>query len=1575
MSEDRQKSIVAALLAVRSGIVTPDEAIVALKDPGKASSLVEFEDSAPMITLSSDDGEFVELPIIDVLQDPAKQKRALEDIGISDTVQQTLFNFGGNGDGESDTSYRVLHDTFKQVAGSGKRLGDSDIRPAVEPAADSESPTQSPRDGTGVMRLTTGKFFPNFGVGNDRYEIRREHARGGMGRIMLARDMAIGRDIALKELLPGMMGGSNSIPGSIPQQYTNDSGGIVERFLREAKITGQLEHPNIVPVYEIGKHDDGSIYYTMRFVRGLTLADRLRDIRKDNTLNPGEKLAARIKLLDSFIDVCQAIAYAHSKGVIHRDLKPENIMLGDFGETQVLDWGLARVKGQEDKAFKDLQKGTLALSKSLIESDSQALTLDGSIVGTPAYMAPEQARGELENVDELSDVYALGAVLYQILTGHPPYEGPMAALIVQQVLSGPPLRVTAREKNIPPELQALVEKAMAREKPDRVGSALELASEVKAFRDGRTLGSYQYSVTEMVRRYVRQHRTTVGIGVLGFLLLVAGTIFFLQSIRVERDLAMQAKQDADRKAAVASDALIVASNERAAREKAEQDAAAAAQRDLDSRVDEAKRMMETIDGMRMAPALEDLAGRVADYETQLAGPPARTFIELPVEEQTGNGVLLSSMLGYISAKQNLITLLTGPAGTELPKAVAQIDLESERVALDELRLKTARLATINGDFPLAQLLLGGSGLSKTVLEEERQRVRTAESDLLELHRTRISQALADVEAGLNREWRDPDAPTLDEYTRRLSSYRERQTVAMLESELTNLQGRDVSTWNRPRFDLAVLICRVLGNVDQPSESVPVLAKFLQRSDHPELVTEASLALCAAGSTEAFNVLVVEMRRRGLDYWRDIEQAFASLPMPERVRNPQIVVDWIDRSVAMRARQDFTMAETAASRAFVLDERSAEALLNRALAHRANGRPGEAEADLNAALDLQPQYYDALIERGRLLNDRPIFLPVVDDFTTAIAERPNNWRAYRARGFAYGTRYKLAEAVKDYDKAIELEPNRLDTYLEYADILKAQGQARPAEAQLTKAIDQWPEDWRTWSARAWLRREYNLGGALEDARVAVEMNPLDAKSWDVASQIYFGQSRFLEGIDAATNAVEADPKEWLAWYYRGLLYHKWAEKEDGVYLNGWEASRGRPGRGIEAPVAGGPEFFKTRKERRENAAHDFAEALKVEPDDFRTSYLLADTLIQLQRYDEAADACAFALERSPFCYMRWGGFAVTEVRLWADALAYRHLLNAEPTSTRERIGKSIMLALAGSSGVYMVEDERQRAELAEAYQLLLQVGNQTDLTQGDVVFYCYASDQVQDALGGRGFYFEALELSKQREALGRFLGADYYQRKALAYAGVAAMYSAVKLRQLVDDPDRTALFEDMNMNLLTTRADETRALACDALTEGAEHGLRYSDFDNINRAPWPELKASSKWESVDAALGAPPAESTDESLYDNLILLVNVTEGSPAWQAGLRKQNQIVSINGNPVNSTQDFIGTWGPIPEGEEVTIQARRWLMKNGNPLPVLENGKPKLDEQGFVIWQVEDFEVKVSRGFLGIMLGQGFIPPRFER
>ncbi|MCC6466520.1 MAG: protein kinase, partial [Planctomycetes bacterium] len=378
---------------------------------------------------------------------------------------------------------------------------------------------------------------------DSRYVIVREHARGGMGRVMLARDNAVGREVAIKELLPGRAGSS-------ALSNRSSLGELSERFLREARVTGQLEHPGIVPVYEIGTRPDGSPFYAMKFVRGRTLADRLAEIR-DTTETGAQKLALRLKLLDAFVICCEAVAFAHSRGVVHRDLKPQNLMLGDYGETLVLDWGLARIRGGVESSSvgpalpQVVPADTGKLDKgSGISAGSSSATLDGAIIGTPAYMAPEQAAGRIAEVDERSDVYSLGAILYEMVTGVPPYEGSTPESVVKRVLAGPPLPVLKREPMVPPELAALIERAMARVRSERLESARELVEQVRAFREGRTLSVYQYSAMELLKRFIARHRAVTTVGALAVAALLAAASWHYLSISEEKAEAERQRNDA-----------------------------------------------------------------------------------------------------------------------------------------------------------------------------------------------------------------------------------------------------------------------------------------------------------------------------------------------------------------------------------------------------------------------------------------------------------------------------------------------------------------------------------------------------------------------------------------------------------------------------------------------------------------------------------------------------------------------------------------------------------------------------------------------------------------------------------------------------------------------------------------------------------------------------------------------------------------------------------------------------------------------------------------------------------------------
>ncbi|MCC6144235.1 MAG: serine/threonine protein kinase [Candidatus Hydrogenedentes bacterium] len=273
-----------------------------------------------------------------------------------------------------------------------------------------------------------------------------------MGRIWLVRDEYINREIAMKELL-----GDEQGEGHAPSPTIGDDDPLSMRFLHEARITARLEHPSIAPVYEIGTREDGAPYYTMKLVRGRTLQDAIRS---------ASGTAERLKLLPHFVDACQAVAYAHSRGVLHRDIKPSNIIVGEFGETYVLDWGLAKVKTDTDVPMAADQQAW----------PSGLATGAGRILGTPSYMSPEQAQGHSALVDERSDIYSLGAVLYELLAGRAPYAGKSALETIRALLDGPPSAVDKHEKTIPPDIAAVCATAMARDPRDRYQMAGQLAT-------------------------------------------------------------------------------------------------------------------------------------------------------------------------------------------------------------------------------------------------------------------------------------------------------------------------------------------------------------------------------------------------------------------------------------------------------------------------------------------------------------------------------------------------------------------------------------------------------------------------------------------------------------------------------------------------------------------------------------------------------------------------------------------------------------------------------------------------------------------------------------------------------------------------------------------------------------------------------------------------------------------------------------------------------------------------------------------------------------------------------------------
>ena len=383
-----------------------------------------------------------------------------------------------------------------------------------------------------------------------RFRVLRPHARGGLGEVLVAKDEEFGREVALKQ---------------IQSQHADDPDSR-GRFLLEAEITGGLEHPGIVPVYGLGTYANGRPFYAMRFIRGDSLKDAIEAFHSAASakLSPRERTLRLGKLLGRFIDVCNAVEYAHSRGVLHRDLKPGNIMLGKYGETLVVDWGLAKPMGQMSSTLIDPTERALQPSSA----SSTAPERMGAAIGTPQYMSPEQAAGQLDQLGPGSDVYSLGATLYCLLTGKAPMSDETThdvGKILRRVQAGDFLPPRKLAPDIPKPLEAICLKAMALNQANRYTSPRALGDDLENWLADEPVVALPDTLIERMSRWGRRHRalvrsTAVATVVIAAVAIVAAVLIERQrrvaeSLAIERDAARIQAESGFREAQNAVDNL------------------------------------------------------------------------------------------------------------------------------------------------------------------------------------------------------------------------------------------------------------------------------------------------------------------------------------------------------------------------------------------------------------------------------------------------------------------------------------------------------------------------------------------------------------------------------------------------------------------------------------------------------------------------------------------------------------------------------------------------------------------------------------------------------------------------------------------------------------------------------------------------------------------------------------------------------------------------------------------------------------------------------------------------------------
>jgi serine/threonine protein kinase/Tfp pilus assembly protein PilF len=830
-----------------------------------------------------------------------------------------------------------------------------------------------------------------------RYRIDGEIARGGMGAVLKGRDPDLGRDVALKVL----------------REDLRENADMVRRFVEEAQIGGQLQHPGVVPIYELGTFADRRPFFAMKLVKGHTLAQLLGD-RK----NPADDLP---RFLSIFEAVCQTMAYAHARGVIHRDLKPSNVMVGSFGEVQVMDWGLAKVLPRGGIAD-DLQEGKTERQETVIAtarsgSDEPGLSLAGSIMGTPSYMAPEQARGEIDVIDERADVFALGSILTAILTGEPAFTGRTTGEIQRKAALGDTADALARleASGADGDLIARAKDCLAREREDRPRDASAVAKRITAYLASVQERLRRAELTSLEERARRRLTTVVAASVLTLTVLGGGGWMLVKADRDARDRALTRD---------VNDALNKATVLRAQASSATTGAAAL----FAQAREQAQRALALVENGQADRALVSLVTRLqAELDDEEKDRQLVTDLEEArlAQADTVTGDSRFALERAMPLFREAFRRYGLPAGEGDPMVAA------ERIRRRPAAVREAILAALDEWAGLASNKQYGAPLP---------------------HREWLHAVLEAVEPA-------------EGWTRQFRAARDEKDEPKRKAALEKLATAD---------DVGTMPVRALGWLAWQLENAHAYASAAQllrraQQQHPadfwvnDNLGRVLQKLTPPGRDEAVRFLTAAVALRpessgahlnlgfALSEKGQLDAAIASYQKAIEL-NPNYAMAHNNLGIMLKQTGQLDAAIASLKKAIELDPKLAMAHNNLGTALKDSGQVDAAIASFRTAIELDSKLAEPHINLGIALGDKGQLDAAVASHKTAVEIDPKLAMAHYSLGNTLRNKGELDQAIASYKTAIELDPNYAPTHVNLGYALNGQGQMNAAVACFKKAIE-------------------------------------------------------------------------------------------------------------------------------------------------------------------------------------------------------------------------------------------------------------------------------------------------------------------------------------------------------------------------------------------------------------------------------------------------------------------------------------------------------------------------------------------